>query len=77
MGAARSPAAGAAVTLIIVNVVLLTLWMLSVVYRAKLMASGWRVPTYCHDVRRCRRKHRLVFIQPPHKPARAVLKHVA
>ncbi len=52
--------------------VCLVVYAASVVYRASLLS---RVPKYCHDVRRCRRKHRLVFIQPPNKPVRAVLKH--
>ncbi len=46
-------------------------YAISVVYRAKLLT--WT--KFCHDVKHCRRKHKVVFVAPPNKPARAVLKH--
>ncbi len=54
----------------VVGLVIVYIW--SVAYRASLLM----VPKFCHDVRRCRRKHRVVFVAPPNKPSRAVLKHV-
>ena len=53
---------------------LFALYAASVVYRAKLLTFA-RVSKFCQDVRHCTRKHRVVFIKPPHKPLRAVMKH--
>lgn len=44
----------------------------TVAYRAKVLT---RVPKFCQDVAHCVRAHRLVFVKPPNKPLRAVLKH--
>lgn len=52
---------------------LLWIYGWTVFYRAKLMTH---VPKFCQDVTHCRRPHRLVFVAPPNKPFRAVLKHV-
>jgi hypothetical protein len=52
---------------------LISVYVVTVVYRARLMS----VPKFCQNVKRCRWKHhRVVIVAPPNKPARAVLKHV-
>ena len=51
--------------------VALVVYAATVFYRARLMA----VTKFCHDVKHCVRRHRIVFVKPPNKPMRAVLKH--
>lgn len=53
--------------------VLIATYTCTVVYRAWIAT---RIPKFCQFVRGCPYKHKVVFIQPPNKPFRAVLKHV-
>ena len=74
MGAAgATPLDGEAVTWWIP--ILLAVYVWTVLLRAR-WQMRYQVPKFCQDVKTCQHRHRIVFVQPPRKPMRAVLKHI-